>query len=109
MEMSYCVDKGIPHSEFLSWDPKDRAKVIAYMIEQADTCSLCGTSKHEWEENPYAYEPEEEWCKGCYLKHVAAEEGGKMPGTTFTLVPVTPERVARQWVENKRRARMKQE
>ena len=33
--MSYCTEKGIPHSVFLDWEPEDRAKTIAYVMETA--------------------------------------------------------------------------
>lgn len=86
--MSYVVDKGIPHSEFLGWSPEDRAKTIAFISEQALSCTMCGTADWEWEENKHAYAPEEKFCQGCYLKSLASEDAGKLPGTTVTLVPV---------------------
>lgn len=107
--MSYCSDKGIPHSQFLKWSAEDRAKTIAYMMEHADTCVMCGTAPWEWEDNAHAYGAEEKWCKGCYIKHVASEEGDKLPGTTFTLIPMTPDRIALQYVQNKRRAKMRRD
>lgn len=99
------MDKGIPHDEFLSWEPESRAKTIAYLMEQGDTCQLCGTAKWEWEENPYAYDTEEAFCKGCYIKEVSAE-GDRMPGTRIELVPVTRELRARQYRAFERRQRM---
>lgn len=107
--MSYCVEKGIPHSAYLKWSPEDRAKTVAYISEQALTCTMCGTSEWEWEENPYAYTPEEKWCKGCYLKHMASEDAGKMPGTTVTLAPVNDSQRAKESGVRDRRARMKRE
>lgn len=107
--MSYCVDKAIPHSEWLSWPAEDRAKTIAYIQEDAARCSMCSTAQWEWDENPYAYEPVEEFCKGCYLKSIASEDAGKMPGTRVTLTPVTAQLRAKQWVENERRGKMNKE
>jgi hypothetical protein len=106
--MSFCVERGISHSEFLSWSPEDRAKTLAFLMEQSENCALCGTAPWEWEENPYAYEPEEVWCKGCYVKHAASEEGGKLPGTTVTLALNTPLRQAQQeMLQKKRRGKMR--
>lgn len=89
MQMSYCYEKGIPHSEFLSWDPEDRSKTLAYALEQSSRCQLCGTAEWEWEENRFAYEPQETFCRGCYLKEVASEGKNNLPGTTIDLIPVT--------------------
>ena len=87
--MSYCYEKGISHGEFLSWAPEDRAKTLAFALEFAGRCQLCGTAEWEWKENPFAYEPEERFCKGCYMKAVASEGQNNLPGTTVELVPVT--------------------
>lgn len=87
MEVSYCYEKGIPHSEFLNWLPEDRAKAMAFQLEQATRCGMCGTAEWEWEANRRAYEPVEKFCMGCYLKHCAGEEAGSMPGTTIALTP----------------------
>ncbi len=87
MEMSYCYEHGISHSEFLEWAPEDRAKTLAFMLEKAQRCDMCGTAEWEWEENRFAYSPEEKFCMGCYLKHMAGEEGAQMPGSTIVMVP----------------------
>lgn len=107
--MSYCVEKGISHDEWLSWSPESRAKHLAYMLEQADSCQLCGTSEWEWKEDRFAYEIQETFCRGCYLKEVASEEAGKLPGTTVNLVPATSRSRAQQIVIEQRRAAMMQE
>jgi len=85
--MSYCHEKGIPHSEFLNWLPEDRAKTIAFILEEAGKCGLCGTAEWEWEADRRAYTPVEKVCMGCYLKHMAGEGAGQMPGTTIVLEP----------------------
>lgn len=109
MEMSFCTERGIPHSEFLSWSIEDREKTMAFLLEQSLTCMMCGTAEWQWEENKFAFMPVENWCKGCYLKSVSSEEAGTAPGTTIALVPTTPERLAEQEEREKRRARMKAE
>lgn len=105
--MSYCYEKGIPHSEFLTWEPEDRAKTMAYMYESAERCSLCGTAGWEWEQNRFAYEPDEKFCQGCYLKGSYAESLGKtLAGTTVELHPVTPQRRAKQQILLQKRRSM---
>lgn len=101
LEISYCVDKGIPHEDFLDWDVESRAKVIAYLMEMAETCQLCGTAGWEWEENRYAYDVEEVFCPGCYRKEVSSE-GDKLPGTRIELVPATRELRDRQYLREMR-------
>lgn len=89
--MSYCAEHGIPHSAFLDWLPEDRAKLIAHLLEDAERCSLCGTASWEWDENQYAYEVAEKFCKGCYQKSVSSDDRSTLPGTTMVLVPNTDE------------------
>jgi hypothetical protein len=103
--MSFCNEQGIPHSEFLSWDAEDRAKQLAYMMESAERCDMCGTAEWEWEENPFAYEAIDHFCKGCYMKSVFSDQEGKgLPGTNVRLIPVTPMRRAERVVQAKKRA-----
>jgi len=87
--MSYCFEKGIPHSEFLEWSEEDRAKILAYRLNEAERCSSCGTTQFEWEENRNAYAPVEKFCPGCYLKEVTSDDSQGLPGTTVTLIPTT--------------------
>lgn len=104
--MAYCYEKGISHDEFLSWSPESRAKTLAFALESAAKCQLCGTAEWEWEENRFAYEAEEKFCKGCYLKAVASEGHNNLPGTTVELVPVTELGKAVKKVRAQRRAAM---
>lgn len=87
--MGWCSDKGIPHSQLLEWDEEDRAKLHAWLIEETGRCPLCGTMHWEWEENRFAYTAVEKSCPGCYARHIAGEETGRLPGTTIVLVPTT--------------------
>jgi hypothetical protein len=103
MEMSYCYEQGIPHSEFLDWLPEDRAKALAFMLEKSARCDMCGTAEWEWEADRFAYEPVQKQCHGCYLKHMAGEEGGQMPGTTIVMEPTRTQATAQ------RRERMKKD
>lgn len=105
--MSYCADKGIPHSKFLSWEPEDRAKVLALLMEQNERCTMCGTAEWEWEENRFAYTPIDTFCRGCYLKSVYGEtesEQKALPGTNVKLVPTTLDLKAKLQVTAKKRA-----
>src|SRR5262245_62137333 len=89
--MAYCFEKGIPHSKFLNWDAEDKAKVIAFSLEQSSRCNMCGTAGWEWEDNRYAYTAVDEFCPGCYRKSVFSDqESRSLPGTNVKLVPTTP-------------------
>lgn len=106
--MSYCSEQGIPHSEFLEWDPEDRAKVLAFLMERSERCTQCGTAPWEWEENKFAYTAIEELCHGCYQKSVFQDTQSKsLPGTNVRLVPTTPQLKAQMLVTAKRRERLR--
>lgn len=106
MEMSYCHEKGIPHSEFLEWEPEDRAKVLAYSLESATRCQMCGTAPHEWEQNRFAYTAVDDFCQGCYQKSVFSDqESRSLPGTNVRLVPTTPMLKAKMAVKAKKRSK----
>lgn len=105
--MQYCYDKGIPHSKFLRWDPEDRAKTVAYSLEQASRCSMCGTAAWEWEENKYAYSAQDEFCRGCYQKAMFSDqESRSLPGTNVKLVATTPLLRAKMAVTAKKRRKI---
>jgi hypothetical protein len=108
--MSYCHEKAIPHSEFLEWDPEDRAKVLAFGMEQSLRCTMCGTAPWEWEENRFAYTAVDELCQGCYQKSVYSEtQGTSLPGTNVKLVATTPQLRAQMLVAAKKRQRLLRE
>ncbi len=108
--MSFCVERGIPHSQFLEWDPEDRAKVLAYLMEQSSRCVSCGTAQWEWQENKFAYLAVDEHCPGCYQRAVASEaQGNSLPGTNVRLVPTSPLLRAQQQVTAKKRAAQQRE
>ena len=107
MEMSYCHEHGIPHSEFLEWDPEDRAKTLAYTMESSIRCQMCGTAPWEWEENKFAFTAVDEFCQGCYQKAVFTErEGSSLPGTNARLIPTTPQLTAQMAMKAKKRAKL---
>ena len=101
--MNYCSERGIPHSVFLTWSEADRAKQLAFLMEEAERCQLCGTAEWEWEQNKFAYTAMERTCKGCQKKALASDAEHTMPGTTIELVPSSPELTARLALLDKRR------
>lgn len=89
---------------FLKWDPADRAKVLALLLEDGDRCGLCGTGGWEWEEDRRAYTPVEHQCIGCYLKAQLEHDAGDSPGTTVRLVSSHSQAAAVRLVEQRRLA-----
>jgi hypothetical protein len=92
MEVAWCSDHGLPHSTLLGWDPSDRAKLVAYLLDSAARCQLCGTSAWEWETpegeiDLHTYEPSTHQCWGCYVKDNAAEDAPRQNGATVVLIP----------------------
>lgn len=91
--MQWCSDKGLPHSALLAWDPQDRAKLTAWLLEQSERCSMCGTAQREWDaaraaEEPAPYSPEVHICHGCHVKEAAVEGDEYVAGRQVNLVPL---------------------
>jgi hypothetical protein len=106
--MSYCHEQGIPHSEFLEWDPEDRAKVLAFIMESSQRCQMCGTAPWEWEGNKFAFTAVDEFCQGCYQKSVFGDtQGSSLPGTNVKLIPTTPQLTAQMTIKARKRAKMR--
>ena len=87
LEVRWCADHGLPHSALLAWDPEDRAKLTAHILEESARCQMCGTSPWEWEEDPFAYEPVQETCRGCQLRDMASDEVSQGRGQRVVLIP----------------------
>jgi hypothetical protein len=86
--MSWCSKNGLPHSEFLGWEPSDRAKLMAFLLEEAKRCVKCGTAQWEWDLNRFAYHAASHHCQGCLHLEAAAEgENERMLGSTIVLIP----------------------
>lgn len=100
--MRFCSENGIPHSEFLDWDPVDRAKQIAYMIEDAQRCQMCGTADWEWDADANAYTPVEHLCRGCYREKVYTEGKDLLPGTTVRLAKTDSAQVRKMRAKQER-------
>ena len=76
------------------------------MLFESEICQLCGTAQWEWEENRFAYEAEEAFCQGCYIKTVTGEGRNSLPGTTINLVATSEQQKAQRLLRAKARAEM---
>ena len=109
-ELQLCSEYGIPHSQFLAWDPDDQAKAIAFAIEKAMRCAMCGTAEWEWigedGSRRRPYEAVEHLCMGCYAKSSAQtnDPNRNMDGITVELVPTNTRDSARRLVRQRTRA-----
>lgn len=57
-------------------------------MENADRCSMCGTSRWQWDEDPYAFEPLFDTCIGCQKKELLSQDDTPKPaGTSVRLFP----------------------
>ena len=99
--MRWCSEHGLPHSALLAWEPDDRAKLTAHLLDEGARCSMCGTAPWEWEADPFAYEPVQETCRGCMLREAAQDDVSQGRGQRVVLVP---HRVAKKRREMPRRA-----
>jgi hypothetical protein len=86
MEMRWCSDRGLPYSALLEWDPEDRLRLQAFLMEEAQSCTRCGTASWAWEMDRGAYEPAIHQCWGCYALE-SVEEETRLPGSRVVLVP----------------------
>ena len=72
MELSVCAEYHISRSKFLRWSLEDRSAAVAFYVEKASHCQMCGTAPWEWDPKQggdmRAYEPVEQVCIGCKLK-----------------------------------------
>lgn len=111
LDLQLCAEYHIPHSEFLSWEPEDRAKAVAFMLEKNERCQMCGTAKWEWDPDQggrkFAYEAVEELCQGCLRKETLQESAGAKSGTSVILIPTGTveyekihQRMAQRWRED---------
>lgn len=80
----------------LDWDPADRAKLLAYLLESADRCSGCGTAGWEWDADRHAYEAAVHQCWGCYVKEFSREDTEGMLGARIVLLPKLAAQAARE-------------
>jgi hypothetical protein len=70
----------------------DRAKLLAFLVEDAQRCQMCGTAEWEWDPKQggsiYAYEAMPIVCQGCLRREaLQGEEEASGDGVTVRLVP----------------------
>lgn len=72
-------------------------------MERSEQCPSCGTTQHEWEEDPYAYEPVRVTCVGCMKRELLqADDTPVSKGTSVRLLPkAQAERLARELEQKK--------
>lgn len=89
--MAYCGPRGIPLSTFLNWAEDDQVAAMAWMAEDNQRCSNCGTADWEWEEDPDFVKAEAYVCRGCSRvgqeRKSMAEVAEHMPGMFIRLTP----------------------
>jgi hypothetical protein len=57
-------------------------------MSKSTRCPRCGTSRLDWEEDPYAYEPMFMTCPGCMKRELLEGDDTPRPkGTSIQLVP----------------------
>lgn len=109
LELQYCNEHGLPHSQFLTWHPDDRAKALAFTLEKAAHCVMCGTADWEWDPEQggkrYAYEAVHKLCQGCLRKESESESSDRRAGFSIELQPVTARSSAQQLIRAQRRAK----
>jgi hypothetical protein len=105
--MQFCHEVGLAHSVFLEWEPEDRGKMMAFILEKGERCHLCGTSQREWDPErggkKTAYEPVSVFCPGCYAKTAVSDDTSSQPGVTIELRPTGTQESAQRYVLQKRR------
>ena len=91
LEVGWCADHGLPHSALLEWDPIDRSKLIAHLLEKAARCPSCGTAEWEWDPKQGgsrdAHHAEVRMCMGCYHRSNAESDEQLPPGSRIVLSP----------------------
>lgn len=74
--MDYCAPKALPHSQFLAWDPLDRAKALAWQRRQRETHS-CGVHPDVWDPerggDPDGLRLKTKLCRACEIAESGAE------------------------------------
>lgn len=91
----------------MRWVDTDRAKAMAYRIEKASKCSMCGTAQWEWDPeqggSKFAYEAVGVHCQGCYVKGAASDDADRRPGLSFELHPTRTQESAKRLLAAQRR------
>jgi hypothetical protein len=79
--MDYCGPRGIPLSEFLSWDEADQDAALVWQAHEARRCPSCHTHPDTWDETKGgrrdAYLAELVVCPGCRTLEAARKREEK--------------------------------
>jgi hypothetical protein len=107
--MQLCAEYHIRHSEFLSWDVDDQSQALAFAMEKAAYCQLCGTADWQWDEkvggSRHAFEAVENFCHGCYHQSGAQtnDPNRNMDGITVGLSRTNTREAAQRMVRQQKR------
>ena len=115
LEIDYCSEGRIKHSEFLEWPEEDQVKATVWQSEQRLKCPDCGTNSAESDPskggNFHAYHVDKFTCYVCKNVEQANEDSratsgkrkGQLPqGAKFRVLPNLV------WQERKRLKRQKE-
>ena len=100
LEVDYCAEGRIKHSEFLEWPEEDQVKATVWQSEKSMKCPDCGTRSVESDPtkggNLHAYHVEKFICYVCKNVEQANEDAliqsgkrkGRLPqGAKFRVLP----------------------
>jgi hypothetical protein len=76
--------------------------MLAFTLEKAERCQMCGTAEWEWERNPRAYEAVDRFCRGCWQRDSRAKESEDSPGVTVELAPTGTQAWAQRFLRAKK-------
>lgn len=103
--MTYCAERGIPHSIFLGrpwprpgepmWLDEDQDKIVAWLRARHEVCQQCGTIESDWIDPVTGrYFDQPKWeavtyrCPGCAeVQRAARDVPEGEPGVRVLLVP----------------------
>lgn len=74
--MGYCGPRGIPLSQFLSWDQADQDAALAWAGHEARRCSSCGYHP-DVDDQVHTHV---DVCPGCEKHAAASKAAGVVPG-----------------------------
>lgn len=75
--------------------------MLAFQMEKALRCVMCGTAEWEWDRNRHAYEAVDRFCHGCWHRDSRAKERENQPGVTVELAPTGTQAWAKRFVAAK--------
>ena len=94
--MDYCGPRGLPHSEFKTWDPLDQAKALSWTRREQEKCGGCGIHPEVWDlergGHPDALHLESRLCRTCEISETSRKdyESSRIPGEHQVWRPTDP-------------------